>query len=196
MQHPHRKRRHCRRVPFVDVEPASQRQHLTSRQRSGDQPAEVSRNRRHGKSREIGIWHESLPLDPLAEFSETGAEDEASHRLLNRECGANLGGYLVGRRKIVANDLVHAGTPRSPSMAARALAISSCRSFHGRKALSNPFMATCARSSKLSPSSRDASSYSSVSVVPLMSRLSVLSTTLRPRFRYCGKGCCSSDGVA
>src|SRR5215207_9960907 len=130
----------------------------------------------------VAVRHSPAVLEAIGQPGKPGPEDETGHRPLGPDVLLNRARRPRGGRLAVAclGHRPHDCAARSAAMSAFALATSADRSPSDRNALSKPFSATAQSSSKEKSSCSAACTYSSVSVVPLISRLSVFSTTFIP----------------
>src|SRR5687767_2113926 len=137
---------------------------------------------RHREAGNVGVRHAPRVLEAVGQPGEPGAEDEPDDRpiapdaVANRDRGVRRRGPPPPDRQGGA----HAGPPFSAAMSAFARARSEALSSGVTNALSKPLSATRQSSSNEKSRWRAACTYSSVSVVPLMRRLSVFNTTLSP----------------
>src|SRR6185503_10040354 len=189
---------------------AREREHGPTLERAGEQLARMVRHSRARESRNLSVRDSNRLLDVVGQAAEPRSEHDRGDGRRARQTAANGVGrfFLVGGAELgrgchdapAAGDVeTRGGKPtgsRNWAMRARASASSVSRSLQRANALSKPFSANWHKSSKPKPSSRAACRYSSVSVVPLMSRLSVFSTTFIPRAWYARKGCSSYDSAA
>ena len=193
VHHAHREAGERGVVPLVHVKAAGQRHHRAAAERAGDQLAGVARprwprgsraRRRRGRRRALAMRVASPPSPEPRMMAATG--------VARAEPVADLvGGHARGAagRTATARSRDRLAQRRDLRLGARDQR--ACAPRTAGRQLSNPLSATRASSSKLKPSDCAACRYSSVSVMPLISRLSVLSTTLSPRSKYARKGCVS-----
>src|SRR5450756_774640 len=193
VEYPDRKRRERSGMAFVHVESPAQCNDLTPAQGSDDHCTLVSGDRGLWKAGNVAEWNAHGIPNGVRETAQSGAEDDPDRRFLRRGAFANRRGSFDGRlcRVLGFQD----SGPISCSILSDTSSISMSRSSQGRNALSKPLSAMPASSSTLRSRCSAAQTYSSVRVVPLMRRLSVLSVTLRPRSKYSRKGCAAYESA-
>src|SRR4051812_42179370 len=166
------------------MEAAGQRDDGPAAERPANQLPGVSHDRGGGKTGNVGEGHGDGLGDTRRQSAESRAEHDGRHGRRRADAATDLLRGHLGGSGAVRRQRHHATALRSVAISACAREISRRRSPYGRKQLSKPLSATRASSSKLKASDCAACTYSSVRVTPLIRRLSVLSTTFRPRSKY------------
>ena len=192
VEHANRKPRECRRVALVHVEASRERDDGPTPEPADDHATGVADDGGGGKAGDLGEGDVARILDAAREPAEARAEHDRRApdrrrrvRSTDRRPRASAAARAPNGEPSITTRLARGATRSRRWRAPRGRSRSGC----GRKALSKPLIAICASSSNVKSSDCAACTYSSVRVVPLMSRLSVLSTTLRPRSKYSRNGC-------
>src|SRR6185503_313405 len=143
---------------------------------AGDHCTRMPRNGGVRKAWNLGVRYACDCVDLVRESAKPGAEHDGGGGCPGPDFRVQ---HLRRGARRTRTKLTHTA-PRSPSISCCAAVSSVSRSAQGRNALSNELSAIAHNSSKSNPIFVAASTYSSVSVVPLIKRLSVLSTTFMP----------------
>src|SRR5688572_22297611 len=164
--------------------------------RPDSERATRTRMPRHAGPREpgdVGIGQAPRIVEALGETRQSRPENQADDGALGSDVCADRSRRIGGSAPSPAtgHDSAHDLPPRSAAISALACVSSVARSSAERNALSKPLSAIVDSSSNEKSRWRAAWAYSSVKVVPLMSRLSVFNTTLSPASKYRRSGCVS-----
>ena len=156
VQHAHRKARERRVVALVHVEAAGERDDRASAERAGDQRARRGRRRSAaGKPGTSANGDARASSMRAREAAEPGAEHDAERPARRRRCARRI--VRRARRRPPARRTARRPSRRGSRAERRDLGAGArgqraSRSACGRKALSKPFSATCASSSKVKSS--------------------------------------------
>src|SRR5687768_10545428 len=181
-------------MTLVHVKTTRERDDAPARQLPGDERTGMSDYSRRGKPRHIGERYLYGILDLGGKSAQTRPEYDSQYWSFRANALANRGSTFLGGGSPVRS--TQAASLASVDISPETFSRSFTRCSQGRNALSNPLRASVHSSSKVKSRCLAANAYSSLSVVPLINLLSVLSVRFIPRSKYARRGCVSYDLAA
>src|SRR5689334_24600425 len=180
-------------MSLVHVQPAIEREDFASAELAEQNCSFVANNGGLGEPGNVAERYSHRIGNFFCEPAEAGAKNDSDGWLMRARAQANRIRCGLCRFRRVSHQAapppLPSTGPSNSSMLSETSSISIRRSSHGRNALSKPLSAIPASSSTVNTRCCAAKTYSSVRVVALVNRLSVLSVTLRPRSKYSRTGC-------